>query len=180
MIRKRGLNLIFLLMVLLLTTQVFAEGKKEKIEGQKNIELEYTCWDNQKGTFEWFEDVFNRYQKLHPNVTIKVTGIPSGEYAKMTMLQMSTGNAPDIYPMFSSQLITVLDNHMLEPLDQWLDNSELNSRLVPITRKVAARNGHLYAFIRALPPWVFQVNKKILKEAGVSKIPENIDKKILV
>jgi multiple sugar transport system substrate-binding protein len=173
--KKKVLSkILWVLMILILVSPLFAEGSNEK-EELENIELEYVCFDDQAGTFVWFEDVFARYQEENPNITIKVTGIPSGEYEKLTMLQMSVGKAPDIYPMFSSQLVNVLNNDMLEPLDKWIKGTELDERLLPLTREVASKDGELYALIRALPPWVLQANTKLLDEAGVTSIPKTIE-----
>ncbi len=172
--RKKVVIVGLIVLFFVLTAPMFAAGQAEEAEEEKVI-LEYICFDDQQATFVWFDEVFQEYQEMNPNVTINVTGLPSSEYEKLTMLQIATGQVPDIFPMLSSQLVRVMDENMLEPLDKWLEDSDLNDRLLPLVREAGSRDGQVYAFIRALPPWVLITNEKLLNQAGIEKAPQNIE-----
>jgi multiple sugar transport system substrate-binding protein len=168
------LGFVFLVSFLVIPFSV-AEGQKEQSETEEEIVLDYVCWDDQRSTFKWFQDRFDEFEEMNPNVTVKVTGLPPADYTKVTMMNLATGSAPDLYPILSSQLSVVLDNGFLAPLDPWLQNSDLEERLLQVNYEVAERDGNLYALIRALPPWVLQVNMRLLKEAGYNEPPRNME-----
>ncbi len=141
----------------------------------KAVTLEYTAWDQDHPTFFWFEDVFDEFEKTHPDVKIKITGIPSAQYREVTMMNLAAGQMPDLYPFLSSMLMPLYDAGFLESLDPWLSESELRHRLLPLVQEVGEIEGHLYGLLRAAGPWMPHANMRLLRKAGINTLPTTIE-----
>ena len=164
---------VSLALALIVAASVLAGGGRETTAPQ--VELQYIAWDLGTPAWSWFEDRFAEFSAMHPNVSIRTSGIPASDYRTVIMQQVLSGDAPDLVPIFSDQLLVLQPLGYLEPLDRWLENSELNDRLLPAVRHVAEIDGSVYAVLRALPPWMLHANMRILNEAGIENPPSTIE-----
>ncbi|TVR94462.1 MAG: sugar ABC transporter substrate-binding protein [Spirochaetaceae bacterium] len=164
---------VMVLLVLILSGTAFARGEQEA--RVPRVELQYIAWDLGTPAWSWFEDRFAEFEEMNPHVSIRTSGIPASDYRTVIMQQVLSGDAPDLVPIFSDQLLVLQPLGYLEPLDRFLENSELNDRLLPVVRHVAEIDGSVYAVLRALPPWMLHANMRILNEAGIQEPPSTLE-----
>lgn len=103
---KRGLLLMILMVVV--CSMLFSAGTKEASDGGESVKITYYNTSAEVNTM--FEEMFERYHELHPDVTIELilTGVGQGQQEKLQSLYAS-GNAPTFMNIDPANVIEYQD-----------------------------------------------------------------------
>lgn len=154
----RGLATGLLLSGMLWSAQA-AEARKVSLEG----------WDYVKERVDLYQKKADEYHKLHPDVEIKFTTVPFGEYFSKILTSMAGGSPPDMFIHHPSQ-VSSFEGMLspfpkdLFPLDKMDDNLTFTAGFVV--------NGEFYLYPVGLLSALVFYNKDLWEEAGMGNVPQ--------
>lgn len=176
MLRTLRDTLLVLLVLVLVTTGLFAGGEQERTaeEGEEIVTLHVgdNLPDRTKGWGGVVEEINSQFQEEHPNVRFETESYPDQPYQEKIKVYATAGDLPDVmkYWSFSTLLHPLVDAGHVEPLNMeefqqydWLPGA-LESNVY---------NGELYGIPVSADLWVIFYNERILKEVGV-EVPTTI------
>lgn len=112
--------------------------------------------------------VVQEYMKLHPNVTIELSGTSSDEHTINMQLAAQSNSLPDLFWIRQSVGIEMAEAGYLADLtDDILGDEELTSTFIPNVLESMMIDGKLYGLPCELQSNGFWINKKILDEYGL-------------
>ncbi len=136
--------------------------------------LRYPSW-------MWTDAGVNKYwnasvQAFTKQSGLKVKKVPiaPNSYADQITTDIAGGRRPDILPVFTNDMFALMDNDLLEPLDDHLGGKDWVKKELPIFQ-VAKRKGKTYGVVCTASPQSLVVNQKLMKKAGIEKIPTTIE-----
>ena len=109
----------FVLMVLLLTAMVWAEGKTEDSSEEKSMTSISLCTPSLYQKMEK-EDLFVTLFKEETGIDLEISHLPSGDWTKMIMPLYTAGTNADLSQM-PNQVTPFINQGFLEPLDSFID-----------------------------------------------------------
>jgi multiple sugar transport system substrate-binding protein len=131
------------------------------------------CWGDpiQGGAFLRVAESFNNVQSA-----IHVKGI-RGPSTTQILTQISAGNPPDIYyDCSTSDLGQWAANGYILNLDPYIRANHFNvNTIIPSARGWSTFNGHVYSMPLLEDTFMLLYNKKLFREAGISKPPATIE-----
>jgi ABC-type glycerol-3-phosphate transport system substrate-binding protein len=130
-------------------------------------------WTDTGVNFYWKESV-EEYESRYPDRKIRTESIAPNNYADQITTEIAGGRRPDILPIFTNNLFSLLDNDLLEPLDPYLAKVDWVEKELPLA-KVAKVDGKQYGVVCTASPQALVVNKKLLQQAGVDSVPTTVD-----
>ncbi len=142
------------------------------IFAQEKITMRLATWQwTQAGFKEFFESSTQAFSQKYPNLLIKPTALPKGEYFDKMIIETKAGNPADIM-MMDYILVQMMREGELEPLDPWLEKTDILKRWHPLQRKLCVYEGKTYALINMLSNWgTLLYNKELFEKAG-AKVPD--------
>ena len=142
------------------------------LHAQEKINLRVATWQwTQAGFKEFFESASQVFSQKYPNLVIKPEALPKAEYFDKMIIETKAGNPPDIM-MMDGILTQMMEENELEPLDHWLQKTDILKRWHPLQRKLCVREGKTYALLNMLSNWgMILYNQELFGKAG-AKIPE--------
>ena len=157
-----------LVMMVLLTTFLVPNV----VLGQSDVEGELT--------FYWYEDRFadtmreyiDQFQQEHPGTTINLE-IPFSTYFERLPVQISTGDAPDIYFLVSGQVQNYAATGSLMDLRTCVPEAEL-AQFRPAQIDFSTYDDELIALPFTTTVLTMLVNKDIFESSGID-IPQTFD-----
>jgi len=129
------------------------------------------------------EALVDGFEEKYPNITVKTTMVPFGDYIKSIKRSMSSDEAPDIAqynPGAMRSLIPAGLIYNLDPYSQaygW-EGEFPESSLAPLTSNEEATKfdtGSLYAAPGGLSILGVFYNKELLEEAGLDGVPHTVE-----
>lgn len=141
-------------------------------------ELQLQAWINEDWSCS-YKKLFQEYEKLHPNVQIKVTQLPWNTYWKKLIIAMQSGKGPDIFHMHNDYA------KEMRPYLAQFPESQLPYSLIEqdfLQTESALYEGKLYYMNIGLSTGGIFYNKKMWKDAGLTDkdIPETWDELRLI
>lgn len=131
------------------------------------------CWGDpiQGGAFLRVAESFNHVQSA-----IHVKGI-RGPSTTQILTQISAGNPPDIYyDCSTSDLGQWAANGYVLNLDPYIRANHFNmNKIIPSARGWSTLNGHVYSMPLLEDTFMLLYNKKLFREAGISRPPTTIE-----
>jgi len=90
----------FIAAVVLLIAAFMVDAYKAPLEAanQKNITLTFLTW--QTPLRDQYEAAFQKYSKLHANVKIQFSAIPTDQYPQALQIRVASGDAPDLIQLW--------------------------------------------------------------------------------
>jgi len=174
--KQRVQRIIALLLVALMIPAVFAGGAQETTQTTKpsasDKPITLTFWHLWGGSREelMLKEI-NDFQKLHPNVTIEATYIPSNDLVQKVVQAAGTGSLPDVFNLSSGWGTQMNAEASVENLDPWLkrDGIDLKSLLVDAEYQRSFYNGSVYSLpnVSAGAQGLFFYNKGMMRAAGL-------------
>src|SRR5690606_33021988 len=125
------------------------------------------------GVNKYWQATVDEFTKKY-RVKVKKVPIAPNTYADQITTDIAGGRRPDILPVFTNDMFALLDNDLLEPLDDYLEGADWVKRELPIFQ-VAKRKGKTYGVVCTASPQSLVVNKKLMKKAGIEKIPSTVE-----
>lgn len=158
-----------LVMMVLLTTFLVPNV----VLGQSDVEGELT--------FYWYEDRFadtmreyiDQFQQEHPGTTINLEILPFSTYFERLPVQISTGDAPDIYFLVSGQVQNYAATGSLMDLRTCVPEAEL-AQFRPAQIDFSTYDDELIALPFTTTVLTMLVNKDIFESSGID-IPQTFD-----
>jgi len=134
---------------------------------QEIITLRISTWPADPAEENLYKKWAQEFEKLHPNIKVKVEVIPTG-YAEKIMTSAAAGQLPDIFRSAGSDLPERVENGLYMPLKkEWLRQINL-SDLYPVVRDGGTYKGKLYGWDPHLSAYCLHYNKDHFKEAGIA------------
>ncbi|HZQ09835.1 MAG TPA: sugar ABC transporter substrate-binding protein [Anaerolineae bacterium] len=117
-----------------------------------------------------FQPIWNEikatYEKLHPDVEIKLEGIAYENLETQLIVEATGGTAPDIGQVDSLMDLRFAKLGMTTPLEN-LMSAQFKSDLDPSLLENSSYNGHVYAIPQSGVPHILWMNLDLAKKAGL-------------
>lgn len=158
------------------TTAAGGEGAAAPTGGTAAIK--WSSWGN-PGEVERFNQYTADWNKNNPNIQATFIPIPSDYEAKM-LTQLSAGTAPDVFytgDQFVGRLIankTIVD--LTELLKSPASKSKPEEFAEGLWGAAKTKDGKIFGVTVDCNPMIMWYNKKLLTDAGVTKMPADIQK----
>lgn len=140
-----------------------SEGKSSKESGEK---VTLNLWHFDPGTREQvYLKAIERFEKEHPNVTVKPLLIPNDKYKQRLVVAMAGKNAPDVFATWGGgYLQEFADSGKLVDLT----NEDIDySRFVDVALKNSTYDDKVYGLPLGIATYQFFYNKEIFKNNGI-------------
>ena len=132
-------------------------------------------------TFYWYEDRFvdtmqgyiDQFQQAHPGTTVNLEILPFGTYFERLPVQISTGDAPDVFFLVSGQVQNYAATDSLMNLNTCVPADEV-SQFRPAQIDFSTYNDELIALPFTTTVLTMLVNKDMFDASGI-EIPQSID-----
>lgn len=177
MIKLRLPLLWVLALLIFISVSVGLSGCAQKQQNDHGVkELEF--WTLQLLDFkDLFEPMIADYEKAHPDIKIKWVDVPFSEGEKRALTALMSPNVPDIINLNPDFSAILASRKALIDIRSHISEEEYNAYL-PVSWQAASMKLSNGNDITYGVPWyitssVTLYNKSILKEAGLSNVPEN-------
>lgn len=110
------------------------------------------------------QQIDQEFEKANPNITIKHVGIPFETLQTKLQASAASREGPDVVTLFPGTPASSFKRALL-PLEDRLSEQQ-NEEIISVQDAYAA-DGHLYAIPHTLYGYIFEYNKKLVKQAGL-------------
>ncbi|MCD6291277.1 MAG: extracellular solute-binding protein [Anaerolineae bacterium] len=140
---------------------------------EEKVEISYLVRsDIQAKIQKWTELTVKEFQELHPNITVKVIGVPWGDYNAKLLAMFAAGQPPEVAANYAAGFPTFYSNQAIVPLDDYIASEQVDlSVFEPKAIEAVTRKGKLWALPLAHMPTIVFYNKDHFDEAGVEPPP---------
>lgn len=122
-----------------------------------------THWtDYQRAEINHYLD---EYMQLHPDIEIEHQNVPFEDYFKKVQISHLSGEAPDIYNVYSLWGVQLVNSGVLDPPPAEVVN-DITQNYIAAAVKGVTINGEIWGIPGELDNYCLVYNKKILKEIG--------------
>lgn len=128
-----------------------------------------TYWRTVDGTAP-FNDIIKDYNKLHPNVTIKLSNLPYGDYDKQLTEAAKSGTLPDLYSIKEDWMPRYKDYHQPAP-DTVYSAQEFKNTFVDVVSRRLVSSQLVDGLAYGVSTLGLFYNTDMLSKAGVSSPP---------
>lgn len=134
-------------------------------------------WFGEPSNKDWLAEAIKAFEAANPDIKIEGYNVPYAEYADQILVQMSSGNAPDIVHLLNMNIGDFLRVDMLRPLDDYMKGGDI----MPDTYTPAqfqspiVVDGKTYGVIHMIANYIPFYNAKLLADAGYDRFPETPD-----
>lgn len=125
---------------------------------------------------EWAQAVIERFEELHPNITVESLSSGSGggsEFSEKLAVMVAGGSAPDVFYGSTDKLGFILNGWTLD-LTPWIerDGTELNlGEFFPGVLDSFNRNGRIHGIPLTVTPQLIFYNKDMFAKVGLVNPP---------
>ncbi|MGH0054521.1 MAG: ABC transporter substrate-binding protein, partial [Sphaerochaetaceae bacterium] len=161
--------LTILLVLVLLTGSVFANGTKETAQKESGVTtLKWALWDIASTTY--YEPLIEAYEAANPDVKIEMLDLGSADFMTMLQTQLSGGDS-------SIDIVTIKDipgynnlvkRNLLMDLNPKISSEGIDLSLYGGTTDQISVDGKLYGIPFRSDFWIVYYNKELFDRAGVS------------
>jgi ABC-type glycerol-3-phosphate transport system substrate-binding protein len=113
--------------------------------------------------------MIKKFEQLHPNITIKQQGISYTAIDQQLLLEVKSGNAPDVAELQGDYTYDVDATGDLLPLSSFLTPS-VKSEFIPRELKLGDIGGQQVAIPWTVGPFALWYNKTVMSQAGLSPV----------
>lgn len=132
-------------------------------------------WFGEPGNQIWMEKVVEEFMKENPDIKVEGYNVPYGSYADQMLLEMSSGNPPDVIHLLNMNIGDFLRNDLLLPLDDYLADSDITPETYSPAQFESPLivDGKSYGVIHMVANYIPFYNEDELKAAGYDSFPDN-------
>ncbi|MDY0289139.1 MAG: extracellular solute-binding protein [Sphaerochaeta sp.] len=166
------------LVVMLVTTGLFAQGGQEKDQGSaKKLEIHYANFSTEgESHFKMVDQSIKNFNAANPNIKIMNDLLPSAAYTTNIQAVAASNDLPQISMLRASQAQAYGLNGVILPLNDLLVESGLDARMRPGVYKESSVDGVIYGIPWAIGYYGFILyNSEIFDEVGIKEFPKNLD-----
>lgn len=157
-------KIVALLLVLMLSLALFAQGSSEKKKGPVTLQLMY--WDNVQKTV--IDNAISNFESENPNIKIEASIVPWGQYWQKLQTTTVAGTAPDIFWMNVPNFPKYSDNNLLMNLSDYFNDSNVDISKYPSALiEKYSKDGDVYAVPEQYDTIALVYNKKMFDAAGL-------------
>lgn len=176
---KKGWSLLSF-MGLLIILMMFVSGCSSSTKGNpdsssEKIQLTMAAWGN-PAEIKVYQRGLDEYEKQHKNVSIKLIPVPGDNYEQKLLTQLSGGQAHDIFYVGSETMPKLVETGKIAELTDFLESDESYVKADEFADGLwgaARQNDKIYGVSVDNNPYLMYYNKKVLKEAGIEKTPQD-------
>lgn len=128
--------------------------------------LEFPTYQMQESFGPWWKALVEEFEKQNPGVTINLSNAPSNDHHRMLTTRFAAGTPPDIVHMTARFIWGYADEGVLEPLDQWMDKTDIKASWVPSQSSMTVA-GKTYGLILLNYGFALFYNDEMLKSSGI-------------
>lgn len=155
-----------------------ANNKSEKIQTPDTEEVVLNIVDWSDSTKKQREKLNEKFMEEHPNVTVNYTTLTQAQFNETMLSGIRSGEAPDLFPLPSTTTFsTAVNEGWFLPMDLYLQEDFFEQFQPEILKEnVTVKDGHVYLLPEAveISSCLVFYNKNLLREAGVSEVPEQM------
>ncbi|BBK43478.1 ABC transporter substrate-binding protein [Allostella vacuolata] len=129
--------------------------------------LDFPTYQLEESFGPWWRALVEAYGQENPGVRIKLTNAPSNDHHRMLTTRFAAGNPPDIVHMTARFVWGYADEGVLEPLDRWMDKTDIKRSWVPSQASLSVA-GSTYGLVMLNYGWGLVYNEPMLRQAGVA------------
>lgn len=161
------------------TEQEAAVKDPERIRTPDSEKVVLNIVDWSDSTKKQREALNERFMKDHPNVTVNYTTLTQAQFNETMLSGIRAGEAPDLFPLPSTVTFSVAVNEgWFLPLDLYLEK-EFFDQIRPelLAENVTEKDGRVYLLPEAveIPSCLVFYNRELLRQAGMTEIPERME-----
>jgi multiple sugar transport system substrate-binding protein len=133
--------------------------------------ISLTYWRTVDGT-DVFAPILEKWQKIHPNVNVQITNIPSGEYDKRLSEAASNGTLPDMF-MMKSDWLPRYKNYLKASPKEVFNSDDYKKTFAPVVSKDLILNDEVYAVSYGVPTLGLFYNTDKFANANITNPPSD-------
>lgn len=129
--------------------------------------LTLCTWDSAKT--QYLKDTQAAYQKLHPDVTLKMLDITASDYIDKVTVMLAGGDTTDVIDFKSlPQMGTLVSQGRMEKLDPYISKAKFDMTPYNEMEEGLKVNNSVYSLPFRDDVWVLYYNKDLFDKAGVT------------
>jgi multiple sugar transport system substrate-binding protein len=147
-----------------------ADTTEEEAEvSDEPIELTITTWTGNEDQLQMFNDIAEAYKVDHPNVSVKFTTIPFGDYVSKVTLQLAGSDPLDAGWIVDNSAPTFIDAGVLADLRPTLESfpDYDYDDLAEGPMSLWTRGDAVYGVPFSTSPYIIFYNKTLFEQAGL-------------
>ncbi|EXX85210.1 ABC transporter substrate-binding protein [Paenibacillus darwinianus] len=151
-----------------------ADGDKPAASVEK-VKIKWATWGN-PGELTRFQEYTKDFNVRNPDIQVELIPIP-GEYEQKIITQLSGGTAPDAFYAGDSMVVKLIENGTIEELTPFIsgEGSVIKEEdFFPGLWGAAKADGKIWGVPVDNNPMVLWFNKKVLKDAGITEMPTDL------
>ena len=121
-----------------------------------------------------FEAMAAEFEAANPDIDIVIEDVAWGALQQRLTTDIAGGTAPDISIIGTRWLVDFVENDIVEPLDQYMDD-EFKGRFIETFMGPSTIDGQVYGLPVAASARAMYYNKGLLEQAGVAEPPATWD-----
>lgn len=130
--------------------------------------ITFANWaDAEQNTHPGIDAAIKQFESLHPNITIKSEPISFSDIDHQLLLEIRSGNAPDVAEMQGDYTYDLAGTGSLQPLNSAMP-SGWSAQVIPSELRLGMIGGQQDAIPWTVGPYALWYNKKIMAQAGLS------------
>lgn len=151
----------------------------KEVAPEKPVEISYLVRsDIEVKMQKWTEISVKEFEELHPNIKVKVIGVPWGDYNAKLLAMFAAGEPPEVAANYAAGFPTFYRNKAITPLDDLIAAEQVDlSVFEPKALEAVTREGKLWALPLAHMPTLVFYNRDLFDEAGVEPPPTDWEDK---
>ncbi|UVI33005.1 ABC transporter substrate-binding protein [Paenibacillus spongiae] len=154
-----------------------SSGGESGSKGEK-VKIKWATWGN-PGELTRFQEFTKDFNAKHPDIEAELIPIP-GEYEQKILTQLSGGTAPDVFYAGDATIVKLIENGSIEELTPLMDGGGSAIKKDDFFEGLwgaAQRDGKIFGVMVDCNPMVLWYNKKVLKDAGITEMPAELQMK---
>jgi multiple sugar transport system substrate-binding protein len=129
--------------------------------------ITFANWaDTEPATQPGLRRLIAAFEQAHPGIKVKSEPLSFTDIEQRLLLQVRSGNAPDVAELAGNDTFATAATQALQPLDQ-LAGPAYEQSLIPAELQLGKVDGKLLAVPWTVGPIGLWYNKKVLKDAGL-------------
>lgn len=133
----------------------------------QTITLDFPTYQLQESFGPWWQALTAEFEKQNPGVKINLTNAPSNDHHRMLTTRFAAGNPPDIVHMTARFVWGYGSEGVLEPLDRWMDKTDIRKSWVP-NQAAMTVDGKTLGLVMLNYGFGLFYNEPMLKAAGLA------------
>ena len=135
--------------------------------GPRQIVLRFPSWQqDEPGVSSWWKEQIGAFERTHPGVRIEFTKVPLAEHTDKLIAQFAAKQPPQIVHIPAQTFFPFADRGWLEPLDRFLDETDIRRTYHPLQGKTCEWKGKTYCVLMLNYGYAWVYNEKLLEAAG--------------